>query len=143
MLHAFAEMEDKRPGLERKLAIACTFVSVKCAFDSAHALSAAGLNRVWLGFFRSVAHDEPEAVLDSEWEGDPRTTPGVFVLRDGRQQSLHEALKLRGLSDFEIERFKRAAPPQGIVVIVSADGRSKETEALLADCGGRLASTWR
>lgn len=98
---------------------------------------------MWLGFFQFVSHNEAEAVLDSEWEGDPHTTQGVFLLRDGRQQSLHEALKLRGLTDFEIESFKRAAPPQGVVILVEADGRSEEAEALLVDCGGRLASTQR
>jgi hypothetical protein len=143
VVHALAEVEEKRPGLERNRGVACTFVSARRAFDAVHALSAAGLTRVWLGFFQSASHDEAEAVLDSEWEGDPSATSGVYLLRHGRQRSLHEALKVRGLTDFEIGCFKRAAPPEGIVVIVEPDGRSEEAEALLAGCGGRLAATQR
>lgn len=123
-----------------KAGVACTFLSAKRAFDAVHALCAAGLNRAWVGFFRSPPGRDSTAVLDSEWEGDAQTTSGVFTLHDGREQSLQDALRCRGVPASEIQYFKRTLPPRAIVLIVDADARLDEARAVLAGCGGRLAS---
>lgn len=122
-----------------QVGVACAFANPKSAFSALHALCAVGIQRAWVGFFRSSPRSETVAVLDSEWEGDPRDMSGVFPLRDGRERSLPEALKQRGLSGAEIENFERAVPPEVIVVVVDASGRSEQARAVLARCGGRLA----
>jgi hypothetical protein len=136
-------VNDKRSFSEWKLGVACAFVSAQSAFRALQALCAVGLNQTWIGFFRPARHGETVAVLDAEWEGDPRETPGIFPLREGRQRSLHEALRKRGVPAAEMQHLKRTIPPWGIVVIVDADQRSEEARAVLAECGGRLASPRR
>jgi len=125
-----------------QVGVAGAFASPKSAFSALQALCAVGIQRAWVGFFRS-SRSETVAVLDSEWEGDPRGMSGVFPLRDGRERSLPEALKQRGLSDAEIEDFERAVPPQAIVVVVDAGGRPEQARAVLTRCGGRLTSSRR
>ena len=133
-------MTEARIAPKWKVGVACTFVTAKQAFEAVHAVYEVGLNRAWVGFFRSRPDRNSKAVLESQWEGDSRTTSGVFPLRDGRQQSLDEALQCRGVSAPEIQYFKQTVPPQGIVLIVEADSRPDVARAVLEGCGGRLAS---
>lgn len=133
-------MDGNATFLPWAVGVACTFASAQNAFHAIKVLCAAGVNRAWVGFLQR-APDDGTAVIESEWEGDLRVAQGVFPLREGRRQELRQALRSRGVPQRETLYFERTAPPNGVILIAEADDRCAEARALLAECGGRFAST--